>query len=138
MQKLIVDVKNSFLAALRGEESLSKVTWYWGIPICFFAYFVADKLVKFVNLYVVDILISILMIAAFAFHIYVIRKCSPAKPKLTPEEKKSAKEKRKKEMFRKFMRKLFLKEPMTEWNSAIVFTAIDLLGIVCFASYLFH
>jgi hypothetical protein len=42
----------------------------------------------------------------------------------------------KKDRFKKFCRKLLLKESFTEWNPAVIATVIDLYAIVYFLEYL--
>jgi hypothetical protein len=67
----------------------------------------------------------------------VLRKCSPKKPKLTKEEKELLKEQSKKERGKKFLRKLFLQEPITQTDPVFVTMVIDIFFIAHFGGYIF-
>jgi len=129
--KYLSIVKNHFNLAHNGKEELAIVLWVWGGGAYLISFFI-DKLVLFISLLFVKWIISMLVIAYFVWHIIVIRRCSPKKPPLSLEEK----ERLKKDRFKRFLRKLFLKEPFTKWNPAVVATVIDLYIVVHFLEYL--
>ena len=81
-------IEKSFTAALKGEEQVKNLIYYWGISSYLFFYFVVEKTIKSVDLKFIDISLSAIAIIYFAWHVYVLRKCSPKKPKISKEEKK--------------------------------------------------
>ncbi len=124
-------IKRHFDLVHDGKEDLVIVLWVWG-GAAYFASFFINKLVLFVNLILIKWSLSILVIAYFVWHIIIIRRCSPKKLPLSKEEQ----EQLKKDRFKRFLRKLFLKEPFTKWNPAVIATVIDLYIIVYFLEYL--
>jgi hypothetical protein len=130
-EKYFSIIKTHFNLAHNGKEELAVVLWVWGGGAYLISFFI-DKLILLINLLLIKWIISMLMIAYFAWHIVVIRKCSPKKPPLSLEEK----EKLKKDRFKRFLRKLFLKESFTNWDPAVVAIVIDLYIVVHFLEYL--
>ncbi len=130
-------IEGSFKAAMRGEESTTVLIKKWGIPAFLISFFIADKLVMAFDQKVIDVLISSLVVLYFAWHIYVLRKCSPKKPKLTKEEKEVLKRQARKDLGRKILRKLLLQEPISEWNPVKVTIILDVLFITQFLGYIF-
>jgi hypothetical protein len=128
---ILTKVKKSFFLASEGKEDLQIVLWGWGVAAYVVSFFV-NKLVMYSNPPIVKWIISILAIAYFIWHIYVIKKCSPKKIPLTQEEK----EKLKKERLKRISDKLLLKKPISKWNPAYAEIAFDLYLIVCFGEYL--
>ncbi len=124
-------IKHHFDLVQSGKEDLVIVLWVWGGGAYLLSFFI-NKFVLFINLSFIEWIISILVIAYFVWHIFIIRRCSPKKPPLSKEEK----EKLKKDRSKRFLRKLFLKEPLTKWNPAIVAIAINLYIIIHFLEYL--
>jgi hypothetical protein len=129
--KYFSEIKHHFDLVHTGKEDLVIVLWVWGGGAYLLSFFV-NKLVLFINLLFLKWVISMLVIAYFVWHIFIIRRCSPKKPPLSPEEK----EKLKKDRFKRFFRKLFLREPFTKWDPAVVGIAINLYIIVHFLEYL--
>ncbi|MES2678075.1 MAG: hypothetical protein V4612_07195 [Pseudomonadota bacterium] len=130
-EKHFPKIKHHFDLVHDGKEDLVIVLWVWGGAAYFISFFI-NKLVLWINLILIKWFLSVLVIAYFVWHIFIIRRCSPKKPPLSQEEK----ERLKKDRFKRFCRKLFLKEPFTKWNPPIVATAIDLYVIVYFLEYL--
>ena len=79
-----------------------------------------------------------MVVAYYIWHIIVLKKCSPKKPKLSKEEEKALKEEKRKNRLKNILRKITLKEPMIEWNPVLVMMAADLFALVTFADYLFN
>ena len=131
-------VEASFRAAMRGEESTTVLIKKWGIPAFLISFFVADQLVMYFDQRVVDVSISALVTLYFVWHIYVLRKCSPKKPKLTKEEKDILKRQARKDLGKKILRKLLLQEPVSEWNPVKVTIILDVLFIAQFLGYIFE
>ena len=109
--------------------------WRWGVISYLLAYFVVDYIIKINSVRALDVIISMIMVIYFAWHIYALRKCAPKKPKLTTSEKKEIRQQRKKELPKKLLRKLFLKEPMTKWNPITVATVIDVFSLAIFLGH---
>lgn len=137
MKEIFGKIKASFKRATNGEELMPALFWWWGVLAYLFAFFVANKLIRAIHFRFVDILIALAMVVYFAWHIYALKKCSPKKPKLTPEEKKKLREERRQQMPKKALRKLLLQEPLTEWDPVFMLMMIDLLCITHFGMYLF-
>lgn len=137
MRELFAKIEDSFKRAMRGEEKVNNIIWLWGAISYVLAFFVADKMIKSVDLFSFDVVISSVMIIYFIWHFYVLRKCTPKKPKLTKEEKELLKEQARKERGKKFFRKLFLQEPITETDPVFVTMVIDLFFIAHFGGYIF-
>ncbi len=137
MKEIFIRIDDSFHKATKGEESINVLIWWWGVASCLFTFFVADVLVAKINMRSIDIIISTLMLAYFVWHLYVLKKCSPKKPKLTKEEKKLFKQEARKQLGRKFLRKLFLQESLTKTNPILVMIVIDLYCAAHFANYIF-
>ncbi len=135
MNQIFSKIEASFRAAMKGEETINRLIWRWGVIAYFIAYFVANKIVRISNLKSVDVAVSILMMIYFAWHIYVLKKCSPKKPKLTKEEEKVMRAERRRNFGKSLMRKLFLKESVTEWDPVFITIIIDLFCIANFLSY---
>ena len=89
-QKIFI-LKNSFIFANKGEENVDFLIWIWGVPSYIISYFVINKSILAVNNLWFDYSLSILISIFYIWHIYVVKKCAPKKPKLTKEEKKQLK-----------------------------------------------
>jgi hypothetical protein len=135
MANIFFNIKNSFLRAWRGEENIAYVIWYWGVASLPIAYLLT-KLIIFNKIIAIDILISLLVIIYYIWHIIVLQRCSPKIPKLTKEEKERFKEEHKGELFKHFTKKLLLQEPITKWNSTSFFTVLDLYIITVYSGYI--
>lgn len=135
MSNVISKIEDSFTRAMKGEESVNIVIWWWGIIAYLFAYFVLDKTIKAVDIRAIDILISLLATIYFCWHFYILRKCRPKQPKLSKEEKKIQKMKNRKEFGKKFLRKLFLQESITKWDPILITLVIDVFCIAHFFGY---
>lgn len=135
MVQLFNKIETSFKAALRGEESLDVLVYRWGI----FSYIVAflmNKLFRMVGSYFFTLPFAVLLVCYFVWHIYVLRKCTPKKPKLTKEEQQKLREERRKELGKKLLRKLFLQESITKWNPVLMATVTDAFCIAQFFDYI--
>lgn len=129
---LLKVVEKSFTEATKGRENLNIVIWYWGIIAYLVAYFIANNTINAININFVEITISVLMVIYFIWHIYVIKKCSPKKIKLSKEEKKRQKIENRQNRIKSIMKKFLLQEPMTKWNSVKVAIVMDVLCIASF------
>lgn len=136
MNELLNKIETSFRAAMRGEELIHKLVWWWGLMGYLVAYFIVDRLIRINNLAFIDSVLSLLMVAYFSWHVYVVKKCSPKKPKLSKEEKKKLREESRKDFGKRMMRKLFLQESITKWDPAFVSIIVDLFCIASFLTYL--
>ena len=136
MKNLLNKITTSFKAALKGEESTHNLIVWWGIIGYVVAYFIMNRLVLMINFRVSDIIVSLIAIIYFAWHIYVLKKCSPKKPKLSKEEKRRLREVEGRTLGKVFMRKLFLQEPLTQWNPVFVTIIIDIFCIANFVDYI--
>lgn len=128
-------IKNSFFIANKGEENIKFLIWGWGFTSYVISYFIINKSILAVNNLFFDYLLSLIAIIFYVWHIYVLRKCSPKKPKLTKEEKKQIKIQNRKNFTKKFFRKLFLQEPLTKSNPVLTTIIIDLF---CISHFLFY
>lgn len=128
-------IENSFMLSSKGQESMQIVMWYWG-GIAYFAAYILNKMIIKIDSRIFDVTASLLVTVYFCWHIFILVKCSPKKPKLSPEEKQRIKLERKKDRTRRFMRKLLLQEPITKWNPTLICGAIDLCFITTFSSYI--
>jgi hypothetical protein len=135
MNEFFNKIESSFKAAMRGEENLSNLIWKWGLISYLLSYFVIDRIIKINDIRFVDVIISLLMTVYFGWHIYVLRKCSPKKPKLSAEEKKLLRLEARRQFTKKLLRKLFLQEPITKWDPVFVATVIDLFSLAIFLNY---
>lgn len=131
-------IEDSFRKSTKGEESINNVIWWWGLCAYLVAFFIAEKLILKINFRSVDILISTLMLIFFCWHLYALKKCSPKKPVLTKEEKLKKKIEARQNLGKKFLRKLFLQEPLTQTNPVIVAVVVDLYCAAHFAGYIFR
>lgn len=137
MKELTDKIKNSFHKAMKGEEDIKIVIWAWGAVAYLVGFFIIDKLIKAVDLRFFDIVISFTATAYFIWHIYILRKCAPKKPKLSKEEKQKLKAEARKDLGKKFMRKLFLQEPLTKTDPIFLTMVIDLFFVANFGGYIF-
>lgn len=138
MKELFAKIDASFRKATKGEESINTLIWWWGALSYIFAFFVADRLIVKIDLTSVDMIISVLMLTYFIWHLYALKKCTPKKPQLTKEEKKILRQEARKQWGKKFLRKLFLQEPLTQSNPTLIAVVLDLYCAAHFASYIFH
>ena len=136
MKNLLNKIIASFKASLKGEESTHNLIVWWGIFGYLIAYFVLNPLVLMINFRASDIIVSLIAIIYFVWHIYVLKKCSPKKPKLSKEEKRRLREVEGRTLGKVFMRKLFLQEPLTKWNPVFVTIVIDIFCIANFLDYI--
>jgi hypothetical protein len=130
LKKYFSVLRHHFAIANQGKEDLVIVLWVWGGGAYLLSFFL-NKILLLTTFVFVKWVIAILVIAYFVWHIVIIKKCSPKKQALSKKEK----EKLKKDRSRRFLRKLFLKEPITKWNPSVVATVIDVYVIVCFLDY---
>ncbi len=135
MTSIISKIEDSFKRAMKGEESVNIIIWWWGVVAYLISYFVMNKLVRTVDIKAIDILVSLIATVYFCWHFYVLRKCRPKKPKLTKEEKKIQKMKKRKEFGKKFFRKIFLQEPITKWDPIFITLVIDAFCVAHFFGY---
>ena len=136
MSGLLNKIETSFKAAMKGEESISNLTKWWGVIGYLVTYFIIEKIVMAVDSRFVDVALSVSVILYFSWHIYALKKCSPKKPKLSKEEKQYLKIQARKDLGKKFLRKLLLQESLTKWNPITVCMVIDVLCIACFLGYI--
>ena len=87
MNNIFSKIKESFKAALSGQETTNNLIRWWGVIAYLVAFFIFDGAIKMLNIYAVTVVLSVIAIIYFTWHIYVLKKCSPKKPKLTKEEK---------------------------------------------------
>lgn len=135
MNDIFSKVEASFKAALRGEESTSALIYWWGISAYVVA-FIANKIIRASHIYLFGAVVSAVLICYFVWHIYVLKKCSPKKPKLTKEEKQKLRAERRKEFPRKLMRKILLQESFTKWDPIFVTMVIDAYCVAQFLDYI--
>ena len=126
-QKYYKITQISLKKALKGQEKLSNVIKWWGILAYVFCYIFINPLI---GLHVVsDYLLSLTVSSYLFFHIFLLYKNVPKKPKLTKAQKKKLKEEKKKDRYKSFLRKLFLKEPIGKFKPHMACGAFDLLII---------
>ena len=130
------NIERSFKLALKGEEDLKIMIRWWGFLAYVIFYLGVDKLIRVSDILILDMILASLGVIYFSWHIYAMKKCEPKKPQLSKEEKKRLRIEKIRNMPRAFMRKLFLKEPMTKWNTVNVLIAVDLLFITNFLGYI--
>jgi len=137
MPNYLLKAKNSFLDASKGEEIFFNIIWFWGALSYFIVFLVIEKLIIFIDISLISFVISFIVSLYFAWHIYVTHKCKPRNRKLTKEEKKLEKQKRRQQTLKTLLQKILLQKSWTKWNSASVLTAIDLYIIAHFFHYIF-
>ena len=138
MNEILHKIDLSLRACLKGQEDLKIVIRWWGILAYALFYLVVDTVILKVHYHFLDLMLSWIGVIYFAWHIYVVIKCSPKKPKLTAEEKKKIREERWHNAPRSFMRKLLLQEPISKWNPVAMTVAADLLFFTNFMGYIIH
>ena len=137
MKEFLEKIKTSFFKAIKGEEQINVIVYWWGYIAYLFAFFVADKLVKINSLHSVDIIISATMVIYFSVHLYALKKCAPKKPKLSKEEKLKLREDSRKDFNKRLVRKLLLQESIKKWNPIFVTMVIDAFCMAHFLGYVF-
>ncbi len=137
MNQTLNKIEASFKAAMRGEETIHNLIWYWGAIAYVTSYLINRLAIGGGHYRFFDITISVLICVYFVWHIYVLKKCSPKKPKLTKEEKRNLRILARKDFGKRFIRKLFLQEPLSEWNPVFVTVVIDVFSIANFINYIF-
>ncbi len=137
MSEILNKIGSSFKASLRGEESINTLIYRWGLIGWIVAYFIANKLIRMIDFRFTDVLISIVAAGYFIWHIYVLRKCSPKKPKLSKEEKLKLREDARKDFNKKVVRKLLLQESIKKWDPIVVAMVIDAFCMAHFLGYVF-
>ena len=138
MNELIHKIDASFRASLKGQESISILIRWWGFLGYAFFYFVIDSAILKINVAFIDLMLSWIGMVYFLWHIFAMVKCSPKKPKITPEEKKKLREEKLRNAPRAFMRKLLLQESITKWNPVAMTIAADILFFANFLGYVLH
>ncbi len=136
IQEISSAIKQSFIAATKGQETIKNLIWRFGIPAYVVFYFMVEKTIKSVDYKFVDLLLSIIGVLYFSWHIFVMFRCSPKKPQISKEEKRRLRQEAIRNAPRKFIRKLFLKEPITKWNSFTMTIAVDILFCMQFLGYI--
>ena len=129
-------IESSFKLALKGQESPSTLIRNWGVIAYLIAYFVVNKIIRVNQYRFIVVTLAMVMVCYFIWHIYVLVKCSPKKPKLSKEEKAKIREEGRKDYTKSFMRKLFLQEPVTEWNPLFITIVIDTFCVAHFLNYI--
>ncbi len=137
MKEFFAKIKDSLHKAHNGVEDIKTVIWGWGVVAYIIAFFVLDKLIQAIDVRFIDVVISVLAVLYFSWHIYVLRKYKPKAPKLSKEEKQKLKAEARKDLGKKFLRKLFLQEPLTKSNPILITTVLDLFFIANFGGYIF-
>lgn len=138
MKKLFLNIKNSFQLSLKGQESMKNIIFWWGILAYFFFYFVVKKIIRIINIKFFTIILSIFAVIYFSWHIFVLKKNEPKKPKISKEEKAQMRKEKVKNLPKSLMRKLLLQEPITKWNTVNVLIALDLLYILTFLDFIIN
>lgn len=134
--ELLRKIDTSFYAASKGQEDMKILIRWWGFISYAFFYLVVDTLIQKVDLKVFDIILSVIGVIYFGWHIYAVYKCKPKKPKLTKEEKKTMRQEAWRNAPRAFLRKLFLQEPIMKWNPVTMIIVLDVLFMMNFLGYL--
>ncbi|GDX36692.1 hypothetical protein LBMAG18_12030 [Alphaproteobacteria bacterium] len=138
IKQILTFIEESFYKALSGQEKIKVIVFWWGIPAYLLSYLVFNNLVRWIDLRFIDNFIAFIVSLYFAWHIYVLHRCKPKNPKLTPDEKKQLEISEKKDRAKRVMRKFLLREPLFKWNQVTVFTAFDLLFIAHFSNFFFY
>jgi hypothetical protein len=129
-------VEESFKLALQGKETTHNLLWWWGSLGYLSAYFVLEPMIVRADSYFLDALISAVGIIYFSWHFYVLKKCAPKKPKLSEEEKARLRLERRRELPKKIMRKLLLRESVTKWDPIFMALVIDVFCVARFMIYI--
>jgi hypothetical protein len=137
MNEIFKKIKSSFKASIKGEESITTLIRWWGIPAYLITFFVISRIILAYDQRFVDVTISLLTAVYFIWHIFALKKCSPKKPKLTKEEKALLKREARKNFGKKVLKKLLLQESLTKWDPVIVTMVIDIIFITQFLGYIF-
>ena len=128
-------IKISFINSTKGLESFAVVAWGWGMFFYFLSFFVFNNLLIKINIKMFDLILEVALIIYFVWHIYVVIKCAPKKPKLSNEEKEQLKIQNG-GMSKKIFKKLFLQESITEVNYRNILIALDIYFILSFYSFI--
>ena len=138
MKEILKRIEYSFKKASKGNEEINILIWCWGLSAYVLSYFVFDQFIKNINSVFVDNTVGVVVSIFFMWHIFVLKKCTPKKQKLSKEEKKKLREKGRKEFGKKFLRKLLLQESITKFDPIFVTMVIDAYCIAHFMGYLFR
>ena len=137
---MITKIKTNFIKSFKkawsGKEKLNNIFLWWGGVAYIICYFILDPLMKASQFKAVDITISMIVTIYFIFHIILIKKNSPKKPKLSKKEQAKLKEEKKRNIGKTLIRKLLLKEPLTKFRPGLMFGAIDFLIITTYIGYI--
>jgi len=136
MKDTFNNIETSFRKALKGEEEVKTLIYRWAVISYAVAYFIVNKAIMAIDLKFIDITLSALAICFFAWHFYVLRKCTPKEPVISKEEKKRLKEEARKGRSKRILRKLLLKEPIRKWNPITVCLVTDVFCIAQFLDYI--
>ncbi len=133
---MLEKIRNSFRNAMSGSESEKNLLFWWGGLAYLASYFLINPLIIKSNIAWFDFILSFVSVIYFCWHIYVLRKSRPKKPKLSKSEKKIMQIKARQELPKKIMRKLLLKEPFTKWSNVSIAMTIDFLCVTHFLTYI--
>jgi hypothetical protein len=140
MKNTLKTIKNHFIKSLQktwsGKEKINNVFIWWGGVPYILCYFIANPIINSNAFSIIKILISAIIVIYFAFHIVIIRKNRNIAPTLTKKEKESLKLERKKNRGKRILNKFLLKEPLTKWRPALVFSAINLFIITNYVNHI--
>ncbi|MDA0901859.1 MAG: hypothetical protein O3B09_00405 [Proteobacteria bacterium] len=131
-------LQDSFSLAWKGEEKMFNVLLWWGTLSYIICYFTLRIIVESVEIRFIEIITALIIVTYYIWHIIVIKRCSPKKPKLSKEEEKKLKAQRRKELPKNILRKIFLKEPVSKWNPPLMFTVIDAYIVIIYTMHIFY
>lgn len=130
-------VVRSFRNAWAGKEKLNNIFYWWGGVPYAICYFILHPFIMKNPILFIDWIVSFIVFAYFIFHIILICKNLPKAPVLTKDEKQKLKAERRKDLPKRLLRKLMLKEPISKWKPHHVFIAADIFVIATYLHYLF-
>jgi hypothetical protein len=133
---ILSKITHSFIDASHGRESINNLIWRFGLIGYLITFFIINKIILINKIIPINILLSLIPIIYFSWHIFALIKCTPKKPVLSKEDK--LKQKQEHQLMKSFFRKLFLQESLTKSNPILVTQIIDILFIINATEYIWR
>ena len=118
-------ILNYAISAIAGKKTISSLNFVGWITYVFFFAIIDYRILLKLHLIFLENFFCILGIAFFGWHIISVYRCKPKLPKLSKEEKQQKKLQDQQERSKKFLRKLFLKEPILKISDSTLLTILD-------------
>jgi hypothetical protein len=131
---------SSFKKVSSGNQNLKKVLWVWGVLPAMIDILIIERFIYKVHFNVIEIVLGMLIVSYFVWHLVAIRKNIP-EYNLPRAERKRLKAKRKKQriaekkknaesMWKGLLQKLLLKKSWGKFSFTKVVVCLDLIVIL--------